>query len=97
MAQAKQFVEKKGAAAKDKQLRPVNTIYYCFFITHQETKIVFLSSSFTITNSNLIPWYHSLFLALGVGAPRQDRWRLCHNPHSEGALSSPTLCLLIPL
>lgn len=51
---------------------------------------MFLSSSFTITNSNLIPWYHSLFLALGVGAPRKDRWRLCHNQHSVGCLSSPT-------
>lgn len=51
---------------------------------------MFLSSSFTTTNSNLIPWYDSLFLALGVGAPRQDRWRLCHNQHSEGCLSSPT-------
>lgn len=35
MAQAKQLVEKKSAAAKkDKQLGPVNTIYYCFFIIH---------------------------------------------------------------
>lgn len=51
---------------------------------------MFLSSSFTTTNSNLTPWYDSLFLALGVGAPRQDRWRLCHNQHSVGCLSSPT-------
>jgi len=35
MAQAKQSAETKNTVAKKyKQLRPVNPIYYCFFIIH---------------------------------------------------------------